>query len=292
MCDPVTVSLMAASAGATYAGNRRAQKKMDQAVGAERLRQKRFADDSKSSFDLSVANRNFKTTADSMEKTKAMLEAEYTDSMAKGKESFGVDSKPLTGDAGSGENTNVTDAYSRESARADAEAGRSATRSAKLNAFNQVMQQQALTNTRYAQDQAVLANLSRGSMGVLPFELQAASKAGDNLKLMGQVLSLASMYTGTMSAMGKPVGPSWGELFGTAPEVAATTNPSQVISASSPYNQAASGMAPNTIGPAKPTNFLTGYQAQAGNYVGGLPSNPTQTPWMLRYPRIPVTPIR
>jgi len=256
MCDPVTASLMVASAASTYAGNRRSQKKMDAAAAAEMFRQKRFADDSKMTLGKSVSNRNFQSTADSIENTRAMLEADYNASVEKGKESFGVGSDPMTGT--STENSNVTDAYSRESGRADAESKRNAALNARLNAFGDVMNQQAITNSRYAQDQAVLANLSRGSLGVLPMELQAASHAGDNLKLMGQVLSLASMYTGTMSAMGKGYGPSWGELFGSGAGTEAA-------------NVAVQSAQPTMIGPPKPTPF-TGYTSAAGTNVGMLPN--------------------
>ena len=78
------------------------------------------------------------------------------------------------------------------------------------------MQNQQLNNTRYAQDSAVLANMAQGSMGVLPYELQAAGHAGDSLKTIGQVLSLASMYSGYMNASGNPLGGTWSDLFGSA----------------------------------------------------------------------------
>ena len=214
MCDPVTAALMAASAGATYSGNKRAQRKMEGAATAERSRQKAFAEGQQNALDASINNRNYTNSQKSINDAKSALQKDYT-ANDNGATGFGVDAGAPEIAAGS-DNQTVSDSYSRGEGRAKTAANENATRMAALQAFGNTMQNQQLANTRYAQDSAVLANMAQGSMGVLPYELQAASHAGDSLKTIGQVLSLASMYSGYMNASGKPLGGTWGDLFGSA----------------------------------------------------------------------------
>lgn len=212
MCDPVTASLMVASAGATYAGNRQSQRKMEGAAKAEKSRQKAFAEGQQNALDASINNRNYTNSQKAIDTAKSVLQKDYT-ANDNGAAGFGVNAGTPEIASGSNNQT-VSDSYSRGESRAKTAANENAIRTAALQAFGNTMQNQQLANTRYAQDSAVLANMAQGSMGVLPYELQAASHAGDSLKTIGQVLSLASMYSGYMNAAGKPLGGTWGDLFG------------------------------------------------------------------------------
>lgn len=212
MCDPVTASLMVASAGATYAGNQQSQRKMEGAARAEKSRQKAFAEGQQNALDASINNRNYINSQKAIDAAKSALQKDYTTN-DNGASGFGVDASSPEIASGSSNQT-VSDSYSRGESRAKTAANENATRAAALQAFGNTMQNQQLANTRYAQDSAVLANMAQGSMGVLPYELQAASHAGDSLKTIGQVLSLASMYSGYMNAKGNPLGGTWGDLFG------------------------------------------------------------------------------
>jgi len=214
MCDPVTAALMATSAGATYAGNQKAQRKMEGAARAEKSRQKAFAEGQQNALDASISNRNYTNSQKSINDAKSVLQKDYT-ANDNGASGFGVDAGAPEIAAGS-DNQTVADSYSRGESRAKTAANENATRTAALQAFGNTMQNQQLNNTRYAQDSAVLANMAQGSMGVLPYELQAAGHAGDSLKTIGQVLSLASMYSGYMNASGNPLGGTWSDLFGSA----------------------------------------------------------------------------
>jgi hypothetical protein len=214
MCDPVTAALMATSAGATYAGNQKAQRKMEGAARAEKSRQKAFAEGQQNALDASINNRNYTNSQKSINDAKSVLQKDYT-ANDNGSSGFGVDAGAPEIAAGS-DNQTVSDSYSRGESRAKTAANENATRTAALQAFGNTMQNQQLNNTRYAQDSAVLANMAQGSMGVLPYELQAAGHAGDSLKTIGQVLSLASLYSGYMNASGNPLGGTWDDLFGSA----------------------------------------------------------------------------
>jgi hypothetical protein len=297
MCDPVTTSLMIASAGASYAGNRKAQKAMEGTVAEESARQRRFRDQQKGVLDQSTASRSSGKTQEEMalDAAKANTEADA----AAAASTAGATDAPSGVAPSAAASQNVTDSYSRESGRAQAKSKEDSTRSAALNAFSNVMTAQQLNNSKYAQDSAVLANMSQGSLGVLPHELQAASKAGDGYKTLSQVLSLASIYSGYQAGIGKPLGPaSWGELFN--PEVAANagaaaptfstpdvpqyaatpaaTSPSSlnVIGPPAPpatINHAYTTFPQSGIGPPHfnmPKAMQGGYVNATGQYVGGI----------------------
>jgi hypothetical protein len=300
MCDPVTTSLMIASAGASYAGNRKAQKAMEGTVAEESARQRRFRDQQKGVLDQSTASRASGKTQEEMALDAA--KANTAADAAAAASTAGATDAPSGVAPSAAASQNVTDSYSRESGRAQAKSKEDSTRSAALNAFSNVMTAQQLNNSKYAQDSAVLANMSQGSLGVLPHELQAASKAGDGYKTLSQVLSLASIYSGYQAGIGKPLGPaSWGELFN--PEVAATTgataaaptfstpdvpqyaatpaatSPSSlVIGPPAPpatLNHAYTTFPQSGIGPANfnmPKAMQGGYINSTGQYIGGVKS--------------------
>jgi hypothetical protein len=229
MCDPVTTSLMIASAGASYAGNRKSQKAMEGTVAEENARQQRFRDQQKGVLDVSTKARSASKTKEqiAIEEAKANTNADA----AMKANTAGADSAPTAVAPSAASSANVEDSYSREDARAGARSTQDAGRKAALDAFSNTMTAQQINNTKYAQDSAVLANMSQGSLGVLPYELQAASKAGDGLKTLSQVLSLASIYSGYQAGIGKPLGAaSWGDLFN--PEVANAAAPAATTFAS------------------------------------------------------------
>lgn len=298
MCDPVTAGLMIASAGATYAGNQKAQRKMEGAVRTEKSRQKAFADQQQNALDASINNRNYTNSQKAIDDAKAALEKDYTQN-DNGASGFGVDAGAPETPSGSS-NATVSDSYSRGETRAKTASKENAVRTAALQSFGNTMAAQQLANTRYAQDSAVLANMAQGSMGVLPYELQAASHAGDSLKTMGQVLSLASMYTGYMNATGQGFGPSWGDLFGSAaPEAAASAVAPAVSTAPTPagtvapINDVYTTFPKSGIGPPSfnaPRAIQGGYQAEAGNFVGGVPRSVYRIP--TEFSQIRKVPIR
>ncbi len=224
MCDPVTTSLMIASAGTSYAANRKSQKAMEGTVAEESARQRRFRDQQAGVLDQSTASRSASKTKEEMAIDAAKTNAE-ADAATKANMAGSTDAPAAVAPSASS-SSNVSDSYSREAGRANASSADANARQAALNAFGNTMTAQQINNTKYAQDSAVLANMSQGSLGVLPYELQAASKAGDKLKTLSQVLSLASIYSGYQAGLGKSLGPaSWGEVFNpTAANVAPAAN--------------------------------------------------------------------
>lgn len=260
MCDPVTTTLMVASAGASYAGHRKSQKAMEAAVSAESERQRRFREQQAGILDVSTKNRSAAKTKEEMALDAAKANSEAGASQEANM--AGKTDQPASVAPSAASSQNVSDTYSREDARAGARTRDEIGRKAALNAFNNVITAQAINNSKYAQDSSVLANLSQGSLSVLPYELQAASKKGEGLKTLGQVLSLASIYSGYQAGIGKPLGPaSWGELFN--PEVASTTGAAAAPASMTPSLPSANEVVSSTSG--APMNYAAG-----NTYVPGM----------------------
>ena len=271
MCDPVTTSLMIASAGASYAGNRKSQKAMEGAVAAESERQRKFREQQSGILDVSTKNRSAARTKEEMALDAAKANTEANAALAAN--TADATDQPTAVAPSAASSQNVTDSYSREDARAGARSRDEIGRKSALNAFNNVMSAQAINNTKYAQDSAVLANMSQGSLAVMPYELQAAAKKGEGLQTLSKVLSLASIYSGYQAGIGKPLGPaSWGELFN--PQAAATSG---AVAAAPTY---ASPQIPD-LPPAKPT---------ALNVVGPPAPAPSVNASYMTYPQSGVGP--
>lgn len=262
MCDPVTTSLMVASAGATYAGNKKSQKAMEGVVAAEAERQRKFRDQQAGILDISTKNRSAAKTQEQMALDAAKANSEASASQEANM--AGKTDQPASVAPSAASSQNVSDSYSREDARAGARTRDEIGRKSALNAFNNVMTAQAINNTKYAQDSAVLANMSQGSLSVMPYELQAASKAGEGLQTLSKVLSLASIYSGYQAGIGKPLGPaSWGELFN--PQVAATTGAAAAPASMTPSlptsNEVVSSTAGAPLNPAAGNTYVPGVEA-------------------------------
>jgi hypothetical protein len=98
---------------------------------------------------------------------------------------------------------------------------------ADLLSFNDITFQNAINNIRAGQQLNTVGNFMRGSSNVLPIELEAASRKGDNLKTLGTALSTA----GTVVGMG--AGAGWWDkavpdptTLTSIPSGASVTNPS------------------------------------------------------------------
>lgn len=83
-------------------------------------------------------------------------------------------------------------------ARNEADIGRAQQAEAELQGFGNLTQQQWLRNLATLNQLGVLQNFSRGSVGVVPYQIQAAMQPGQNLQAVGSLLgtggTLAGMY--------------------------------------------------------------------------------------------------
>lgn len=79
------------------------------------------------------------------------------------------------------------------------------TAKAALGGFNRMLGNTSLQNQNITNEQTPIGGYMRGSMGVLPLELQKASHAGDSAKSLGTILSLLGSAVG-MGATGMAAG--------------------------------------------------------------------------------------
>jgi hypothetical protein len=258
MCDPLSASLAMTAAGtyAQYEGQKKANDAMGKAGLEELNRQKGFREQSTTAFNESLGKNSAQSTNKSMEEQynryKGAAEGNITAAAATG---AGITSKGDTPQI-------VSDEGAARSFTARNSAIQNARNSAMANAFGNSMIGTNFENARSLQDQAMLANFMKGSASVLPYETQAASHAGDNLKGIGTGLNTAASILGMYGAM--------------QPATAAAAAPATVSTANVPVGtQLSKGLSIGANGPqiAVPdaTQFLSNTFKPGGiQYVNGL----------------------
>jgi hypothetical protein len=194
----ITAALTAASAGANYAGQKRSDKAMDAARLLERKRQGDMQKDSAALFDASVADAGAATAEEDIAAASNKRLGDITEAMAEpvGRPSaanqLGVSAgnKVIGGEVARGQAS--ADAYGKTYARGMSGVG----------GFTDRTLQNNIANNRALNSQANIGNFMRGSLGVLPIELEAGNRKGDNLRQLGDILGTAASVTGLMSATG------------------------------------------------------------------------------------------
>lgn len=275
MCNPVAIalSLTAAGSAAQAAGARRAAKAMEGARVAESIRQKGFQDEANKVVDESL-NKSGKSSTDAG--MKAAAEARAADAAAATAEvrkPVEATGENLAGDT-AGNKVMATES-DLQAARNLGYAGQQGAAKANLLSFNDVTFQNAINNIRAGQQLNTTGNFMRGSAGVLPVELEAASRKGDSLKTLGTVLSTA----GTVVGMG--AGADWWKAADTAGNgiaagSAITTNPAGAITpaiTSTPANLPAN-LFPEVGKIAGPKSL---FDLRFGHLLNGAGNNPVQS---------------
>lgn len=193
MCEPMTIAALAMTAVGTamqYQGQRKAQKAMEAAAAAESGRQRKLRDEAQGLFQESLGQQEAGTQIKRIADAKAEREAATAGNM----QSAPVVNVPTQGATPS----IVADETAARVGEGNIRARDEAIAKAALASFGDVQLGNALLNARYGAQQGQLSNFMQGSYGVLPTELSAASKAGDKLKLFGDMLvaggQIAGMY--------------------------------------------------------------------------------------------------
>jgi hypothetical protein len=197
---------------------------MEGARVAESIRQKGFQDEANKVVDDSLNKSGRASTDASM---KAAAEARAADAAAATAEVR----KPIeaTGDNLAGDqsaNKVMATEGDLQAARNLGYAGQQGAAKANLLSFNDMTFQNAINNIRAGQQLATTGNFMRGSAGVLPVEVEAASRKGDSLKTLGTVLSTAGSVVGMGAGAGwwdkAAAGPT---TLSSLPANATVTNP-------------------------------------------------------------------
>lgn len=241
MCPPaiVALALTAAGSAAQAAGARRAAKAMAGARTAESIRQKGFQDEANAVVEDSLNKSGKDATDKGMAEAAAERAAASDAAVADVRAPIEATGANLAGDqtvnavmASEGDvaaNKNL--GYATQQGRAKSN----------LLSFNDVTFQNAINNIKAGQKLNTTGNFMRGSAGVLPIELEAASNKGEGLKTFGNLLSTA----GTVVGMG--AGADWWKA---APELGASV-----------AGEAGKITAPLVAEPGKMLN-LTGFDAK------------------------------
>ena len=227
MCTPVAIALAMTAAGsaAQAAGARRAAKAMEGARLAESIRQKGFQDQATKISDQSLSKSGRASTEADMKANEAKRAADAAAATAEVRKPIEATGENLAGDQTA--NRVMATEGEAQAARNLGYAGQQGSAKANLLSFNDVTFQNAINNMRAGQQLGTIGNFMRGSAGVLPIELEAASRRGDNLKTLGTVLSTAG------SVVGMGAGAGWWDKAATTPTTLASipsgssvTNPS------------------------------------------------------------------
>lgn len=210
MCEPATLATIAiastaAGTAAQIAGQRKSKKAMEGAAAAERVRQKKFQDESATIFDASLGKQGSEVQKQGM----TAAEKARQDAMI-GAQSQG----PVVNVASVGGAPQVvSDETAARVGVGNRAAAMDAANRAALASFGDVQLGNALYNIRANQGLSQLAGFSRGSTDVLGLEMEAARNKGAGLVGIGQGLTAI----GTVAGMGAGMG---GFNFG-APKIAA-----------------------------------------------------------------------
>lgn len=202
MCDPISASLALTVAGsaAQAAGQAKAQKAMHDAQNAERLRQAGLQGKSNELLSESLASSDRGQHDASQAQAEAARKASY-DQAAASTPSPVSDSTPVTaGDTNANKLVNTESAA--RSAQAMGMANQQGGAKAALQGFNDVNLGDILYNNRMLQKQGTIGNFMQGSAGVLPYEMDAASRKGSGLKTFGDILSLGGTAVGLGAGSG------------------------------------------------------------------------------------------
>lgn len=196
MCNPLAIGMTMVAAG-TYAqseGAKKAQKAINSAREAERIRQMGLKGDSDVLFKESLAKQG--TEGDEPKTSKAI--GDRLAAMDRN-----VTSAPTVAPIKSQGDTPqiVADESAQRKDAAATGASIEGRNKAIASGFGDTQVGNALMNLDFSRRQNMIADFSRGSSGVLGSEVEAASHKGDSLKGWGQALSAAGSMVGMYGAM-------------------------------------------------------------------------------------------
>lgn len=195
----------AGSAAANYAGNRAAERARDDALEAERIRQRQFDDQSFALADRS--RQQFEGFGEQQEQRSDDLAAMFRET---------VDARPTAPAPEMPQSSNVAVSKRNAAAGEQAEA-RTADRGQSLadfRAFGDLFGDMSRGQNRIAQQVDQIGRFKRGSQSVLPMELDAAAERGAGMRTLGDVLGLGASVTMGPALAGPAAAGGLSRLFG------------------------------------------------------------------------------
>lgn len=197
----VGLAATAAGTGMSIAGNEESKAAMERARGDELQRQQQFRKEGQKRFDASMKEAGADRAKEDIEKAADTRQAAYQQ-MAQAPQGVTAPNVAPQGDrvVASPE----SGAQQRAEAANNAWSNLTSRAQAKLGAVGDWGLQRNIENKRANQDLALIANKSRGSLNVLPFEMDKASHEGDTLRTLGTVATALGSI-GMMAGATSPI---------------------------------------------------------------------------------------
>jgi hypothetical protein len=206
MCDPLTIAGIALSAGSAVANNAAASQQaraQASAMAAERTRQ-RMLDDEASGVNAQARNR-FEDVEQQQTDTASALRDQFTGEANRGAEVIAA-ALPRTSS-----NITLMDEQEKRQGATDF-ANQQGDALARMRSFSDLFSGLGRDVAQDGSQIGMVGGFKRGSQGVLPFELEAASMKGQGMRTFADIL-------GGLGSVGVNAGLSGGKLFGGASSI-------------------------------------------------------------------------
>ncbi|WP_187972481.1 hypothetical protein [Aquibium microcysteis] len=200
MCDPLTITSIALTAGSVVSNQIAASKQQaarDDALRAERIRQRGF--DQQASALNAEAQQSYDTFGADQEQRASELGQMFTEQRASSAGQNAAASQEMASVAPTSSNLVMREeANQRGKARDFSNAQGMAL--GNLRAFGDVAGDKARKQARTAGQIAQIGDFKRGSAGALPLELDAASRQGGGFQLLGDLFGVGAAGTAAYGA--------------------------------------------------------------------------------------------
>ena len=209
MCEPVSLTiaslaLVGAGTAMQMQGAAKAERAQNEANQLELNRQKGYQDQSFNLFNKSLDYNQGDNQKGREEKAAGDLNSRFqqaADEVFSGASVNGNHPNSSVSDAPKA----IGDVYKKSMDEARGSIQNMLTAKAALGGFNRMLGNTSLQNQNITNEQTPIGGYMRGSMNVLPLELQAASHKGDSMKNLGTIVSLLGAAAG-MGASGMAAG--------------------------------------------------------------------------------------
>lgn len=205
MCDPLTIAGIALTAGSTVMNSiaqGKVQKARDDALGAERIRQGALDQEA------AALNTGSQDRYQGFEGKRAVKSKELGDYFAGQSIEADKAAQAAQDQATPPSSSNITvQEEAKQRAKADAFTDKTGMALGNLRSFGDLLGGISRDQARDATSIGQIGGFKRGSSGVVPYELDQASHAGDSMKMFGDILNLGG-------GLAMNSGLSGGSLFG------------------------------------------------------------------------------
>lgn len=225
MCDPVTLTGIALTAGSTVINtmaNSKAEAARKDALAAERIRQQGYDQEAAA---LNTQSQDRYTDFGGQQEAKAKDLGDYFAGQQIANTANAGEQASAVMPAATSDITVAEEAKQKAKARAFTDKQGEAL--GNLRAFGDVLGGIGRLQARDASQIGQIGGFKKGSSDVLKYELDAANHAGDGMKLFGDLLSLGGGAATSAGLSGK----SFGNLFGSTPSVVTPANTASMATA-------------------------------------------------------------